>query len=92
MRNVTWVVYTIPMKGTPEGVRAVCDQREWAAMEAARPGYFTLVQGGFANEGEAERLARGRAGEVKPRNAQTASDAWPDEVAQVLAGPGRATG
>jgi hypothetical protein len=70
MRSATWVVYSMPMKGTPEGVRAVCEDGEWAAMDAARPDFFTLIQGGIANEGEAERLARGRAGEAKPRNAK----------------------
>jgi hypothetical protein len=85
MPNATWVVYTIPMKGSPEGARAVCDEREWAAMDAARPGFFTLVQGGITNEGEAERLARGRAGEARPRNAKAVPLAWPDQAAAVLA-------
>jgi hypothetical protein len=79
MRNATWVVYSIPMKGSPEGARAVCERREWEAMDLARPGFFTLIQGGIANEGEAERLARGRAGEVKSRNAKAAPLSWPDE-------------
>jgi hypothetical protein len=87
MRNATWVVYTIPIKGTPEGVRAVCDEREWAAMERARPGFFTLVQGGIRNEGEAEQLARGTAGEAKPRNAKAVPLSWPDQAAADLGGP-----
>ena len=91
MRNVTWVVYTAPMKGQAEGVRAVCDEREWAAMEGARPGFFTLVQGGIKNEGEAERLARGTAGQARPRNAKAVPLAWPDHAAAVLAeGPAAA--
>ena len=80
MRNATWVVYSIPMKGSPEGARAVCERREWEAMELARPGFFTLIQGGITNEGQAERLARGRAGEVKPRNAKAAPLSWPDQA------------
>jgi hypothetical protein len=68
MRNATWVVYSIPTKDCPDGVRAVCMQGEWEAMDAAKPGFFTLVQGGIRNEGEAEQLARGTAGEARPRS------------------------
>jgi hypothetical protein len=90
MRNSTWVVYTIPMKGSPEGVRAVCEQGEWEAMDAGRPGFFTLIRGGIFHEGEAERLARGRSGETKPRNAKAIPDSWPDRAAR-LAGAATAT-
>jgi len=90
MSNATWVVYTIPMKDSPGGARAVCDQLEWVAMDAARPGFFTLVQGGIPSEGEAERLARGRAGEVRRRNARAVPLAWPDQAAADQAGPGAA--
>jgi hypothetical protein len=58
-----WVVYQSPLKGRPEGVPAVCGQREWDAMAASRPGYYTLLRDGSAHEGEAERLARGTAGD-----------------------------
>jgi hypothetical protein len=92
MRNATWVVYSIPMKDSPGGVRAVCEQREWEAMGAARPGFFTLVRGGIANEGEAEQLARGTAGEAKPRAAKAVPGSWPEQAANVLAGPGAAAG
>jgi hypothetical protein len=44
-------------------VNAVCEQAEWDAMEARRPGYHTLVREGIATEAEAERLARGTAGD-----------------------------
>jgi hypothetical protein len=37
---------------------AVCDQREWDAMETATPGLHTLIRGGILSEGEAEQLAR----------------------------------
>jgi hypothetical protein len=86
MRNATWVVYSIPMKDSPAGVRAVCQHGEWEAMDRARPGFFTLVQGGIANEGEAEQLARGTAGEAKPRTGKTVPLSWPDQAASVLAG------
>jgi hypothetical protein len=58
-----WVVYQTPVKGRPDGLAAVCGQREWDEMTAARPGYFTLIRDGIANESEAERLARGTAGD-----------------------------
>ena len=58
---VTWVVYLMTIHGKP-GMNAVCEQSEWDAMELANPGYHTLVRGGITNEGEAERLARGTAG------------------------------
>jgi hypothetical protein len=55
---VSWVVYQMTIYGKPTGMRAVCEQREWDAMERGRPGHHTLVQAGIANEGVAERLAR----------------------------------
>ena len=58
-----WVVYQTPVKGRPDGLTAVCGQREWDAMASSRPGIYTLVRAGIANEGEAERLARGTAGD-----------------------------
>ena len=62
-----WVVYEVPTRGVVETARAVCEQREWDAMELAKPGRYLLVQAGIANEGEAERVARGTAGEVPAR-------------------------
>jgi hypothetical protein len=75
MRNATWVVYMIPLNDSP-GIRAVCDEREWEAMDAARPGFFTLIQAGITNEGEAERLARGSSGEARPRNTKAGPTSW----------------
>jgi len=80
MPSETWVVYSIPTKDAPGGVRAVCGQREWEALDRARPGYFALVRGGIAHEGEAERLARGAAGADRPRSARQAPAAWPGEA------------
>ena len=54
----TWVVYRMTIHGKPTGMKAVCEQGEWEAMEHASPGYHTLIQAGITNEGEAERLAR----------------------------------
>jgi hypothetical protein len=53
-----WVVYQITINGKVTGMKAVCEQREWEAMERIQPGHHTLIQAGITNEGEAERLAR----------------------------------
>jgi len=55
---VTWVVYLMTVKKT-EGIKAVCEQTEWDAMELARPGHHHLIRGGIASEVEAEAFARG---------------------------------
>lgn len=54
----SWVVYQMTVHGKMVGGRAVCEQREWDAMELVQPGRHTLIQAGINNEGEAERLAR----------------------------------
>ena len=64
---VSWVVYKMTTPKQPEGMNAVCEQSEWDAMERARPGYHTLIRSGITTEGEAERLARGTAGDSKVR-------------------------
>jgi hypothetical protein len=64
--NVSWVVYKMTLRGM-ESVNAVCEQREWDAMELARPGYHTLVQADIEDETSAERLARGTSGDAKAR-------------------------
>ena len=63
----SWVVYRMTLHGKPLGMNAVCEQSEWDAMEQDRPGYHTLVRAYIANECEAEMLARGTSGDVKPR-------------------------
>jgi len=65
----TWVVYLMTVKKS-NGMRAVCEQAEWDAMEAARPGLHRLIQGGIASESEAELLARGASGDTKPRTSK----------------------
>lgn len=64
---ITWVVYKMTLHGKPEGVNAVCEQKEWDEMETSRPGYHTLILSGITNEGEAERLARGTSGDTRGR-------------------------
>ena len=89
MRNkkaVAWAVYSFPMKGSPDGMRALCEQGEWEAMDRAKPGFYTLIQAGIANEGEAERLARGTSGATKPRNSRATLTTFPGEVAVVVSG------
>jgi hypothetical protein len=81
----TWVVYQMPVKGIPAGIRGICQQWEWEALELAKPGIHTLIQAGIANEGEAERLARGSAGEARPRGAKRAITSWPEAAVAALA-------
>ena len=54
----SWVVYAVSVRGKPSGMNVVCEQSEWDALEREHPGVHTLVKGGIANEGEAERCAR----------------------------------
>jgi len=68
----SWVVYRMPVKGTPDGMMAVCGRREWEAMERQRPGFCTLIRADIGNEGEAERLARGASGDSPPRRGKPA--------------------
>jgi hypothetical protein len=65
--NQSWVVYLMTMHKSPSGMRAVCGQAEWDAMERARPGYHTLIRAGIPTETEAELLARGTSGDTVPR-------------------------
>ena len=66
--DASWVVYLMTLHGKAVGMNAVCEQSEWEAMEQDRPGYHTLVRAGIPSEGEAERLARGTAGDAKRRS------------------------
>ncbi|MBX9581001.1 MAG: hypothetical protein K2X87_11890 [Gemmataceae bacterium] len=63
----TWVVYRMTFRTQDAPVNAVCEQGEWAAMEAAHPGRLVLIRSGITSEGEAERLARGMSGDPVPR-------------------------
>lgn len=63
MKKVLWVVYETAVGGKLDGMNVVCEQEEWDALELAQPGKHKLIQAGIANEGEAERLARGTAGD-----------------------------
>lgn len=63
----SWVVFRTPVKDVPAGMPGVWTGPEWEAMDEARPGFYTLVRAGIPNEGEAERLARGTAGQAPTR-------------------------
>ena len=62
-----WVVYRMTLPKNAIGGNVVCEQREWDQMEALRPGHHTLLHTGLKTEQEAEKLARGTAGDAKPR-------------------------
>ena len=57
-KSTSWVVYLMTLHGKKAPVSAVCEQGEWAALELARPDYYTLVRAGIASEGAAEQIAR----------------------------------
>jgi hypothetical protein len=63
----SWVVYLMTIHKQATGMRAVCVQSEWEAMELGRPGYHKLVQAGIPSESEAELLARGSSGDAVKR-------------------------
>jgi hypothetical protein len=68
-KTPTWVIYLMTIR-KHEGMKAVCEQSEWDTMELARPGYHQFLQGGFTSEAEAELLARGESGAVRPRSSK----------------------
>jgi hypothetical protein len=82
-----WVIYRVVIKGGPGGANAVCEAREWDALEAARPGLHTLVQAGIGSESEAERLARGTSGDPVPRAGTRVAAGRMALAAQPGAGP-----
>ncbi len=55
------------------GGNVVCEQGEWDALELARPGYHVLLHSGLKTEQEAEKLARGTAGDPPIRGAKKAA-------------------
>jgi hypothetical protein len=62
-----WVVYRMTLRPGEFGGNVVCEQREWDVIEVARPGFHLLVRAGIGTEQEAEKLARGTAGDIKLR-------------------------
>lgn len=84
---VAWVVYRMTLPKQAIGGNVVCEQAEWDALEIARPGFHTLLHTGIRTEQEAEKLARGTAGDdygrrsgkkgVKPAKTPTPLTALP---------------
>lgn len=82
----SWVVYSMPLRHSPNPMRAVCEQSEWEKMNREKPDFYTLIQAGITNEGEAERLARGTSGEVPRRTTNRVIRQWPGESVSVVDG------
>jgi hypothetical protein len=81
---VAWVVYRMTRPKQAVSGNVVCEQAEWEAIESAQPGYHTLLYSGIKTEQEAEKLARGTAGDdygrgsgKKPVRAATAPPVAP---------------
>jgi hypothetical protein len=74
-----WAVYEVA-KGKHAGIRMMCRQSQWEAMAVSTPDANILIQGNIANEGEAEKLARGKSGDARPRT----GNATPDDGRHVL--------
>ncbi len=63
----SWAVYQMRLNSKGVGGNVVCSQREWEAIEASNPGYHILLHSGLKTEQQAEKLARGTAGDTPPR-------------------------
>jgi hypothetical protein len=76
-----WAVYEA-IQGKAVGIRSVCTDSEWQALELTHPGLNMLVQKGIASEADAEKLARGTSGDpVAKRGQRPASRPAPsDEI------------
>ncbi len=72
-----WAVYQMTVHGQP-GPNVVCRQHEWDAVEEGDPGLHRLIKDGIANEGEAEQLARGEAGNPPARRKKKRTFELPD--------------
>jgi hypothetical protein len=59
----SWVVYRMTLRTNVFGGNVVCEQQEWDELERVRPGYHLLIRAGIESEQEAEKLARGTAGD-----------------------------
>ena len=61
-----WVVYQ-SVDGPRNGMKSVCEQSEWEAMQASQSANVKLIKKGIQSESEAEKLARGTSGDPKKR-------------------------
>jgi hypothetical protein len=77
----SWVVYRMTLTKGAFGGNVVCEQKEWDALERAQPGFHTLIRAGIATEQEAEKLARGTAGDTPQRKSGGKISSAPPVVA-----------
>jgi len=84
---MAWVVYRMTLPKQAIGGNVVCEQSEWDAMELARPGYHVLLHTGIKTEQEAEKLARGTAGDPPIRGAKKGPPVSPLLPTQVVTAP-----
>jgi hypothetical protein len=61
----SWAVYEV-VQGKQAGMKVMCPQSQWEALAASHPGANVLIQDGIESETEAEKIARGTSGDVKP--------------------------
>lgn len=61
-----WVVYET-LVGPNAGRRSVCTAGEWTTIQLNAPDQNQLVMEGITDETDAEKLARGTSGDLKPR-------------------------
>jgi hypothetical protein len=91
MRSTTvchaWVVYRMTLPKNVIGGNVVCEQREWDIIEAARPGYHTLLHSGIRTEQEAEKLARGAASQLVPQPLKKTAEIVPLYTTDLAAQP-----
>ncbi|MBA4189861.1 MAG: hypothetical protein C0467_17905 [Planctomycetaceae bacterium] len=84
---MAWVVYRMTLPKQAIGGNVVCEQTEWDALELARPGYHVLLHSGLKTEQEAEKLARGTAGDPPIRGAKKAAMTPPAMVTNPMPAP-----
>jgi hypothetical protein len=72
--RTSWVICKVTLPGDTDTATAVFESREWEALAQTKPGRFTLLRDGIADEAEAERLARATILHPRPPALRTAID------------------
>lgn len=67
-----WVICEC-MAGPMLGMKAVCKRTEWETVKSRYPGRYRIVREGMPTEAEAEKLARGNAGDIEVRDKRSRS-------------------
>ena len=62
----SWVVYQ-SVEGPRMGMKSICEQSEWDAMQSTQSTAVKLIKKNILTESEAEKLARGTSGDPKKR-------------------------